>query len=48
MKSKINTQASILKQKEREEKERKNELSEIKKEIDKIKRENQQKTKIQT
>ena len=45
IKSKINTQETILKQKEQEEKERKNELNEIKKEIDKIKRENQQQTK---
>ena len=45
MKSKINTQEIILKQKEQEKKERKNELHEIKKEIDKIKRENLQQTK---
>ena len=45
MKSKISTQEIILKQKEREEKERKNELNDIKKEIDKIKRQNQQQTK---
>ena len=45
MKSKINTQEIILKQKEQEEKERKNELSEIKKEIEKIKGENLQQTK---
>ena len=45
MKTKINTQEIILKQKEQEEKERKNELNQIKKEIDKIKRENLQQTK---
>ena len=45
MKSKINTQEIILKQKEQEKKERKNELHEIKKEIDTIKRENLQQTK---
>ena len=44
MKSKINTQEIILKQKEHEEKERKNEFNESKKEIDKIKRENLQQT----
>ena len=44
MKSKINTQEIILKQKKHEEKERKNELNEIKKEIDKIKGENLQQT----
>ena len=38
MKSKINTQEMILKQKEQEEMERKNELNEIKKEIVKIKK----------
>ena len=40
MKSQINTQQIILKQKEQEEKARENELNKIKKEIDKIKREN--------
>ena len=45
MKSKINSQEIILKQKEQEEKKRKNKLNEIKKEIDKIKRENLQQTK---
>ena len=45
MKSKINTQEIILKQKEQEEKERKNGLNEIKKEIEKIKGENLQQTK---
>ena len=38
MKSKINTQEMILKQKEQEEMERKNELNEIEKEIVKIKK----------
>ena len=45
IKSKINTQEIILKQREQEEKEKKNELNDIKKEIEKIKRENLQQTK---
>ena len=45
MKSKINSQEIILKQKEQEEKKRKNKLNEIRKEIDKIKRENLKQTK---
>ena len=44
MKSKINEQKIISKQKEKEEKERKNKLNEIKKEIDKIKTENPRQT----